>query len=444
MIARVNDVLWGPFLIALLVGVGILFTFRLGFIQFRMIGHAFKHTFGGLFSKKDKDEDGGISSFQALATAIAAQVGTGNLAGVATAITLGGPGAIFWMWVSSIFGMGTIFGEAVLAQVYRDESGGEIKGGPAYYIRKGVGSKFLAGFFAVALIIALGFVGNMVQSNSIAVAFQTFNVPGLVVGVFVALIIGAVIFGGIQRIASIAGTVVPFMALFYVLGSLVIIFTNFEAVLWAFDLIFTSAFSPIAAGGGVLGATIKEAIRFGVARGLFSNEAGMGSTPHAHAVAKVKHPAEQGLVAIVGVIIDTLVVCTCTALVILVTKSHESGLTGIELTQEGFIRGLGVYGAPFIAISLFFFALTTILGWYYFGETNVKYLFKDKGVKTYRVAVLICIVLGTTLEVPVVWALADTFNALMVFPNLIALFILSPVVVKYYKEYRDSLDKVEY
>lgn len=445
LIESVNDVLWGPFLIALLVGVGLLFTFRLGFIQIRMIGHAFKHTFGGLFSKKDKDEGGGISSFQALSTAIAAQVGTGNLAGVATAITLGGPGAIFWMWVSAVFGMGTIFGEAVLAQVYRDESGGEVKGGPAYYLRKGVGSKFLAGFFAVALIIALGFVGNMVQSNSIAVAFQTFNVPGIVVGIFVAIVIGFVIFGGIQRIASIAGTVVPFMALFYIIGSLIIVVTNFDTVLWAFELIFTSAFSPVAAGGGVLGATVKEAIRFGVARGLFSNEAGMGSTPHAHAVAKVKHPAEQGLVAIVGVIIDTFIVCTCTALVIIVTKAHESGLTGIELTQEGFIRGLGgTYGASFIAIALFFFALTTILGWYYFAETNVKYLFKNRGVKTFRILVLFCIVLGTTLEVPVVWALADTFNALMIFPNLIGLFILSPVVVKYYREYRDGLKKLEY
>lgn len=437
MLASINDVLWGPFLIILLVGVGILYTVRLGFVQFRMAGHAFKQTFGGIFKKSENDE--GISSFQALATAIAAQVGTGNLAGVATAITLGGPGAIFWMWASSLFGMATIFAEAVLAQVYRDDSGGEVKGGPAYYIYKGVGSKFLAGFFAVALIIALGFVGNMVQSNSIAVAFTTFHVPTYIVGILVAILIGFVIFGGIQRIASIAGKVVPFMALFYIIGSLIIIFLNFDSVVWAVKLIFTSAFSPIAAGGGVLGATIKEAIRFGVARGLFSNEAGMGSTPHAHAVAQVKHPAQQGFVAIVGVVIDTLVVCTATSLVILVTKSHESGLTGIELTQEGFVRGLGDYGAPFIAICLFFFSLTTILGWYYFGETNVKFLFNNKGVNVYRIIVLGCIILGTTLEVPVVWALADTFNALMIFPNLIALFILSPVVVKVYRDYKKDL-----
>lgn len=440
LLATVNDILWGPFLIALLVGVGLLYTFRLGFIQIRMIGHAFKQTFGGLFKKREsKDEESGISSFQALATAIAAQVGTGNLAGVATAITLGGPGAIFWMWVSSIFGMATIFAEAVLAQIYRDDTDGEVKGGPAFYIHKGVGSKFLAAFFAIAIIIALGFVGNMVQSNSIAVAFKTFNVPTVIVGIAVAILIAAVIFGGIQRIAAIASTVVPFMALFYILGSLLIIILNFDAVLWAFELIFVSAFSPVAAGGGVLGATVKEAVRFGVARGLFSNEAGMGSTPHAHAVARVKHPAQQGFVAIVGVVIDTLIVCTVTALVIFVTNAHESGLTGIELTQEGFVRGLGTYGAPFIAICLFFFSLTTILGWYYFGETNIKFLFKNKGVTTYRIIVLICIILGTTLEVPVVWALADTFNALMIFPNLIALFILSPVVVKAYREYANDL-----
>lgn len=436
LLTKINDILWGPFLIALLLGVGLLFTIRLGFIQITMLRQTFKQTFSGLFKRK-KNEEGGISSFQALATAVAAQVGTGNLAGVATAIAAGGPGAIFWMWFSSFFGMATIFAEAVLAQVYREEKNGEIKGGPAYYIRKGVGSKFLAAFFAVAIIIALGFVGNMVQSNSIAAAFQAFHIPSYAAGIGVAVLIGFIILGGIKRIAAFAERVVPIMALFYIIGSIIILVLYSDQVLAALSLIVTSAFSPAAAGGGVLGATVKEAIRYGVARGLFSNEAGMGSTPHAHAAAKVKHPAEQGLIAIMGVIIDTLIVCTFTALVILVTGAYETGLTGISLTQEAFTRGLGSFGYPFIAICLFFFSLTTILGWYYFGETNVKYLFKEKGVGLYRGLVLLFIVLGTMMEVPVVWQLADMFNALMVFPNLIALFILSPVVVKVFREYKN-------
>ncbi len=436
IIDKINEVLWGPFMLAFLLGAGILYTFRLRFIQITMVKQAFYQTFGGLFKKKGNEEGGGITSFQALATSIAAQVGTGNLAGVATAIAAGGPGAIFWMWISSFLGMATIFAEAVLAQKYKEEKDGQVVGGPAYYIQKGVGSKALAVFFAVSIILALGFVGNMVQSNSIAAAFDTFNVPRIAIGIIVAILIGFIIFGGIQRIAKIASTVVPFMALFYISGSLIIVVANFADVLAAFELIFYAAFNPEAATGGVIGATIKEAIRYGVARGLFSNEAGMGSTPHAHAVAKVKHPAEQGLVAIMAVIIDTVIICTLTALVIILTKSYESGMTGIQLTQESFTRGLGEFGYPFIAICLFFFAFTTILGWYYFGETNVKYLFGQKGINPYRTLVLLFIVVGTTINVPLVWELADTFNALMVFPNILALFILSPVVVKIYKDFK--------
>ncbi len=422
-------------MITFLLGIGILYTFRLGFIQVTMLKQAFVQTFGGMF-KKNPDNKDGISPFQALATSVAAQVGTGNLAGVATAIALGGPGAIFWMWISSFFGMATIFAEAVLAQKYKEEKDGQIVGGPAYYIRKGVGSKWLAGFFAVSIIIALGFIGNMVQSNSIAASFDTFNIPRVAVGIVVALLIGFIIFGGIQRIAKIAEFVVPFMALFYIGGSLVIVFANFSGIVDAFVLIIESAFNPTAATGGVIGATIKEAIRYGVSRGLFSNEAGMGSTPHAHAAANVKHPAQQGLVAIMAVVIDTVIICTLTALVIIMTKSYETGLNGIKLTQESFTRGLGEFGHPFIAICLFFFAFTTILGWYYFGENNINYLFGKKGISVYRVLVLLFIVLGSTLNVTLVWELADTFNALMVLPNVIALFILSPVVVKIYKEYK--------
>ncbi len=392
-------------------------------------------------AKADQD---GMSSFQALATAIAAQVGTGNLAGVATAIASGGPGAVFWMWMSALFGMGTIFGEAVLAQLYVDRVDGEVVGGPAYYIRKGTNSKFLAGFFAISIIIALGFVGNMVQSNSIAVALNSaFNIPNWVGGVIAAVIAALIFLGGLTRIASFTELVVPFMAVLYIVGSIVIMVLNYTEILPAFKLIFTSAFSAKAAVGGAIGVTVKESIRYGISRGLFSNEAGMGSTPHAHAVAKVDHPAQQGLVAIFGVIFDTLVICTITALINIMMGGHTSGLTGIEMTQSSFAAGLGNAGAIFIAISLFFFAFSTIIAWYYFGESNIKYLFGTKGLTPYRIIVLIFIVLGSTLSVGIVWDLADLFNGLMVLPNIIGLLILSPQVIKVLKDYENDFLKGE-
>jgi amino acid carrier protein len=314
-----------------------------------------------------------MTSFQALATAVAAQVGTGNLAGVATAIASGGPGAIFWMWVSAILGMATNFGEAVLAQKYADRSGEEVTGGPAYYLSRGVNSKLLAGFFAVTIIIALGFVGNMVQSNSISTAVNAaFNIPKPIVGIITAIFAGLILIGGMKRIANFAELVVPFMAILYIVGSAVIIFKNPATIIPAFKSIFQGAFTTKAAVGGALGVTMKQAARYGIARGLFSNEAGMGSTPHAHAVANVAHPAQQGMVAMVGVIIDTLVICTVTALINLVTGANTLGLTGIEMTQKAFELGLGKFGIVFIAISLFFFAFTTIIGWYFFWRSKYK------------------------------------------------------------------------
>lgn len=433
VIEAINAILWGPIMITLLLGTGFFFTIRLGFIQLSGLKEGFRQTFGPLFSKKKQD---GISSYQALSTAIAAQVGTGNLAGVATAIAAGGPGAIFWMWISSFLGMATIFAEAVLAQKYRVKENGIVKGGPAYYIRDGLGSKKMAAFFAVAIIAALGFVGNMVQSNSIAEAFNTaFQIPPLVIGIAVAFLISLILFGGINRIAKFAGNVVPVMALLYIVGAFIILILQYDQVLPALSLIVESAFTPESAGGGLLGASIKEAIRYGVARGLFSNEAGMGSTPHAHAVAEVRHPAQQGFVAMVGVLIDTVIICTATALVILVTDGANSNLTGIELTQASFTSGLGSFGVYFIAFSLLFFSFTTILGWAYFGETNVNYLFGEKGVPYYRAAVLLFIIGGTVLNVPFVWQLADTFNAFMVLPNVIALIALSSVVKKTYNDF---------
>lgn len=438
----VNGILWSKLLIFALLGTGIFYTIYLGFPQLSKVGEGFKLSFGGMFKKKDASEEGSMSSFQALATAIAAQVGTGNLAGVATAIASGGPGAIFWMWISAIFGMGTIFAEAVLAQKYSERIDGELTGGPAYYLSKGLNSKFLAAVFAVLIIFALGFVGNMVQSNSIAVAVhEAFGINKLVIGLVIAACAGLILIGGMKRIASFAELVVPFMAALYIIGSLVIIFKNGAFILPAFKSIFVGAFSTKAIGGGVLGITVKESVRFGISRGLFSNEAGMGSTPHAHAVARVAHPAQQGMVAMVGVIIDTMVVCTATALVNLVTSANTTGLTGAAMTQKAFELGLGRFGVVFIAVSLFFFAFTTIVGWSFFGEANVKYLFGPKAVNPYKILVLLFIVGGALLQVDLVWDLADMFNGLMVIPNLIGLLILSPQVVKILKDYNNNFNK---
>ena len=376
IVSEINGFLWGMYcLIPLLCGVGIYFTLKLDFIQIRRFGLAVKSTFGGLTLHGERAGKQGMSSFQSLATAIAAQVGTGNLAGAATAIAMGGPGAIFWMWIAAFFGMATIFAEAVLAQTYKTtDDQGHVTGGPAYYISKGLGSKKLAAFFSISIIIALGFIGNMVQSNSIADAFQTaFSLPPLLIGVIISALAAFVFFGGMGRI--------------------------------------------------------------GVARGLFSNEAGMGSTPHAHAVAKVKYPAQQGFVAIIGVFVDTFIVLNMTAFVIFVTNSIDGSTTGIALTQKAFESGLGSFGITFVAVCLFFFAFSTIIGWYFFGEQNIKYLFGTKGTTPYRLIVMGFIVLGSVLQVDLVWELADMFNGLMVLPNLIALIGLSKIVSMALRDY---------
>ncbi|MEJ8553302.1 alanine/glycine:cation symporter family protein [Tepidibacter sp. Z1-5] len=428
LVKGINDILWGKLLVFVLCGASILFTFSFRFVQIRMFKKAFKHTFGGISFKGNKADEDGMSSFQALATAIAGQVGTGNLAGAATAIASGGPGAIFWMWLSAFFGFGTSFSEAVISQKYRTKVDGQICGGPAYYIDKGLNSKFLASFFAIAMILSAGLTGGMIQSNSIAGAFKmAFNVPGIVVGIVIASVTFLVVSGGISRIASVTEKLVPIMALLFIIGSLIIIGINASNIIPAFKMIFLGAFNPKAATGGLIGVGMKEAMRYGVARGLFSNEAGMGSSPHAHAVAKVNHPVEQGLVSIVGVFIDTFVILTLTALVILTTGALDGTTTGIELTQQAFVNGFGSFGGVFIAVSLFFFAFSTIIGWYFYGELNVKYLVGIKGVKFYKLFIVIVLVLGTLLEVPIVWQLADTVNGLMVIPNIIALVYLLKV-----------------
>ncbi|GAA6492286.1 sodium:alanine symporter family protein [Candidatus Bariatricus faecipullorum] len=434
-------------LIICLVGAGIWFSIRTGFIQVRGFKEGMKRTFGGLFSKKGEAGNDGMSSFQALATAIAAQVGTGNIAGAATAIAVGGPGAIFWMWVAAFLGMATIYAEAIMAQKYKQVGeDGVVTGGPVYYIRaafKGTFGKVLAAIFAVLLIFALGFMGNAVQSNSIASSFHTaFGIPQWVMGLIVAVIALFIVTGGMKRIAKVTELMVPFMAALYIVGSLIVIFYNWRNIPTAFYEIFVGAFAPDAIAGGAIGATVKLAVTKGVARGLFSNEAGMGSTPHAHAVAKVNHPVEQGFVAMTGVFIDTFIVLTMTALVIVTTRSLplsydvvEGGYTGAALSQYAYSLVYGKGGEIFIAICMFFFAFSTIVGWYFFGEANIKYLFGPKAVKIYAVLVAVCVFLGSLAEVELVWNMADCFNSLMVIPNIIGLFGLSAMVKKVHDDY---------
>lgn len=444
IIKTVSSFIWNNILVWILLFTGFYFTVRLGFPQILKLGEAMKEAFGGIFKKKTPDQEGEVSSFGALATAVAAQVGTGNVAGVATAIMTGGPGAVFWMWVSGILGMSTIFAEAVLAQVYREEKNGEIYGGPSYYMSKGLKNKtfgkVLAALFSIFIILALPLAGNMVQSNSIATSLKAaFNIPPIAVGVVLGILVLAIVAGGIQRISKFAEMVVPVMALVFIIAGIVIMVKFRTNIIPTIKLIVNSAFGVKAVAGGIAGATMKEAMRLGLARGLFSNEAGMGSTPHAHAVADVSHPTKQGLVAMAGVVVDTLIICTMTALVILLpgadVVSAELGLEGAAVTQKGFELAFGHAGTIFLAVSLLFFAFTTIIGWYYFGEANIVYLVGKKALTPFRILVALAVVAGTTLSVPVVWELSDFFNALMVLPNIIGLLILSNVVVNKKKEY---------
>ena len=444
VVTSINSWLWGFGLLIILCGTGIYYTIRLKFIQVRKFGEGCRLVFGS-FKKDGKErKEGEMSPLQSLATAIAAQVGTGNLTGAATALISGGPGAIFWMWMSAFFGMATIYGEAVLAQEYKTTEGGEVTGGPVYYIKqafKGTFGKVLATLFAVFTILALGFMGNMVQSNSIGSAFaNVFASRNMTLQpVIVGLILGAIAFfifvGGTKRLAAVVEKIVPFMAAIYIVGSLILIGLHITAIPEALRQIFVGAFNPKAIVGGAAGITVREAIRYGVARGLFSNEAGMGSTPHAHARATAKNPHEQGLAAMISVFIDTFVVLNLTVFSVLTTDALSSGKSGIALTQHAFDTSFAGFGDFFVAICLLFFAFSTILSWHFFGAVNVKYLFGQKAVKIYSIIVVAFIVVGSTLKVDLVWELADLFNGFMVFPNLLALLALSGTVVKICKKY---------
>ena len=450
LVNKGNDFLWSFLLLILLCGTGIYYTIRLKFIQVRKFGEGCKHVFGHFSLNGEKHEKGEMSPFQSIMTAIAAQVGTGNLAGAATALFGGGPGAIFWMWLSAFFGMATIYSEAVLAQTYKTEVNGEVTGGPVYYIKaafKGDFGKVLSTLFAIFIVLALGFMGNMVQSNSIGAAFTEvfqvygINIPPITIGLVLAGLAGFIFIGGTKRLAAVVEKVVPVMAGVYIVGSLILIGLHINYVPTAFMMIIKGAFDPKAVMGAGAGITVREAIRFGVARGLFSNEAGMGSTPHAHATAEVKDPCDQGIIAMMGVFIDTFIILTLTALVILSTGVLGNGQTGSELAQSAFNVGFGNFGNIFIALCMLFFAFTTIVGWYYFGEVNVRHLFGNGAVKVYAVIVVICVIIGSTLKVDLVWDMADMFNGLMVLPNLIALLGCLAIVRKLTKKSEKSKEK---
>lgn len=454
VVQKINFYLSDYVLIVLLIGVGLFFSIKTRFVQVRCFGEGMRSAFGN-FTLHGGKQEGGLSSFQALATAIAAQVGTGNIVGACGAILIGGPGAIFWMWIIAFFGMATIYAEAVLAQETRNvDADGKVHGGPVYYIMRafpnGFG-RFLAGFFAIATILALGFMGSMVQSNSIGETCATaFGIPSWTVGIAVTALAALIFLGGIQRIASVTEKLVPIMAILYILGGLVIIVMRIKYVPEAIGMIFKYAFVPNAIIGGSIGYAIKTAISQGVKRGLFSNEAGMGSTPHAHAMANVKKPHDQGVVAMVGLFIDTFVVLTMTALVVISTlyagdgilaAGAADGVSKSNMAQLAFGLCFGDKpGAIFVAVCLLFFAFSTILGWNFFGKVNVEYLFGKKAVPVYSVIALIFIFMGSCLSNDLVWELSDMFNQLMVIPNAFALLALSALVVVAARN-KDTADK---
>ena len=442
VVQTINLYLSDYILIVLLIGCGLYFSIRTRFVQIRCFGEGMRRVFGNL-SLNGKKQKSGLSSFQALTTAIAAQVGTGNIVGACGAILIGGPGAIFWMWIIAFFGMATIYAEAVLAQKTREvHADGTVAGGPVYYIKtafKGKLGSFLAGFFSIAIILALGFMGSMVQSNSIGEACNNaFGIPTWVVGLIVSLVAVFIFIGGLQRIGSVTEKIVPIMATLYLIGGLVVLIARIKYVPETIGMIFKYAFVPNAIIGGGIGFALKQAISQGVKRGLFSNEAGMGSTPHAHAMANVKTAHEQGVVAMIGVFIDTFVVLTITALVVISTLYAGNGVLaagaaeGVSKTNMAQLAFSSVFGTglgnAFVAICLLFFAFSTIVGWNFFGRINVRYLFGKKADLPYSVLAIAFIFLGSLLSNDLVWELTDTFNQLMVIPNVMALVALSGLV----------------
>ena len=426
--------IWGPFTLVLLLGVGIYLSVGLKLMPWRQISHAFKYLIRG----RKSEGEGEIPPFQALMTAMSATVGTGNIAGVATAIFIGGPGAIFWMWITALFGMATKYAEAVLAVKYRETDDlGCFVGGPMYYIKNGLGKKWywLGFLFALFGTIAAFGIGNMVQSNSVADALHSnFGVDTSMTGIVIATLAALVILGGIKRIGTVASKLVPIMAIFYIIGSLIIIFANITEVPAALTIIIDSAFNGHAAVGGFTGATIMMAIQFGIARGIFSNEAGLGSAPIAHAAAQTNNPVRQGLIGMLGTFIDTIMICTMTALVIIISGAWTSGETGASLSSLAYASSIPL-GEYIITFSLVIFAFTTILGWSYYGERCAEFIFGTKIILPYRFLWIAAVFIGASQKVNLIWILADVMNGFMAIPNLIALALLSPIVFKITKEY---------
>ncbi|HEL9636504.1 TPA: sodium:alanine symporter family protein [Streptococcus suis] len=432
----INNLVWGPPLLLLLVGTGVYLTLRLGVFQIGKLPTAFR-----LIFSSDQSGQGDVSSFAALCTALAATVGTGNIVGVATAITTGGPGALFWMWVAAFFGMATKYAEGFLAIKYRTkDANGQAAGGPMHYITLGMGKKWkpLAVFFAISgVLVALLGIGTFSQVNSITASLETsFGLAPQLVSIVTAISIAFFIFGGIEKISDVSTKVVPFMAILYILASITVLAVHWDQLLPTLALVFKSAFTPAAAVGGFVGATVKEAIQRGIARGVFSNESGLGSAPIAAAAAKSDNPVEQGLISMTGTFIDTLIICSLTGLSILVTDQWTTeGLAGAPLTQAAFATVFGNTGFIALTISLVLFAFTTILGWSYYGERCIEFLFGTKSILPYRLLFVAMVALGGFLKLDLIWTIADIVNGLMALPNLIALLALSPVIIKETRQY---------
>ena len=442
LVGQVGAFAWGPPMLILLVGTGFYLTIVLKGLQFRKLWYSL---WLALVKRKEETaEPGDITHFQALMTALSATVGTGNIAGVATAIAAGGPGALFLMWVTGLVGMATKYGEAVLAVKYRiKDENGDMSGGPMYYISKGLGWKWLGFLFALFAAVAAFGIGNMVQSNSVADAVNaTFNVPFWVTGIVLMVFTSLVILGGIKSIGKVTAVVVPIMIIFYMGGALIILVLNIAGIPAALAMVVKQAFTPTAASGGFLGAGVMMAIRMGVARGVFSNESGLGSAPIAAAAAQTKHPVTQALVSMTQTFIDTLIVCTLTGLVLILTGAWNSGETGASLTAMAFETGV-TGGHYIVTIGLILFAYSTILGWCYYGEKSIEYILGEKAIKPYRYLFILVVGVGAVSKLDFVWALSDTFNGLMAIPNLIGLLMLSPVILSETREYFSSLGEGE-
>ncbi|MGZ9899439.1 alanine/glycine:cation symporter family protein [Shewanella gaetbuli] len=432
----INGVVWGIPMLLMILGVGLFLSIGLKLMPILKLGTGFKLLWSG--RSTDDADKGDVSPFNALMTSLSATIGTGNIAGVATAIMIGGPGALFWMWCTALVGMATKFSEAVLAVKFREtDSNGNHVGGPMYYIKNGLGKKWawLGTAFAFFGMFAGFGIGNTVQSNSVADALTSnFGVPSWITGVVLMVLVGAVLMGGIKRIAEVAGKLVPLMTVFYITAGLAVLVVYIDQIPAAFELIIHSAFNPVAAQGGFAGAAVWAAIRFGVARGVFSNEAGLGSAPIAHAAAKTNNPVKQGLVAMLGTFIDTIIVCSITGLAIIVSGAWTSGENGAALTSFAFSHALPM-GNYIVAIALAIFAFTTILGWSFYSEKCVQYLFGEKAIKPFRVIFTLVVPIGAISSLEFIWLLADTLNAMMALPNLVALCLLSPVVFGLTREY---------